>query len=120
MQKIWYIVSDGKRLGPFSIAELRSIPWLTPDTLLWREGCKEPIPARHIQELKDLFEDLEPLNPDEDEDEENLIKKQLRKAAGSDELAIDFGGGIPPHLFFYLILAIAVLLMVLMLGLFKG
>lgn len=58
--KVWFIKVDGQKEGPFSIQELKNHPQMTPDTLVWKEGFKDWIPARHVPELKSVFEDEEP------------------------------------------------------------
>ncbi len=67
MEKIWFIIIDGKKEGPFSFFELKIDDRITPDTLAWKEGFPQWLPIRNIPELKDLFKDEK-----SDEDEDNV------------------------------------------------
>lgn len=58
--KIWFIKIENQKEGPFSIWELKCDSRVTPDTLVWKDGFKDWIPARKVPELKSLFEDEEP------------------------------------------------------------
>lgn len=50
-----YYYTDGKeRYGPFTVEQLRERN-LTPDTLVWKEGMADWLPARQISELESLF-----------------------------------------------------------------
>jgi len=66
-EKIWFVLIQGERKGPFTVAELKQIPELTPDTLAWREGFLKWTPIRDIPELKSLFEDENKIEETEDE-----------------------------------------------------
>lgn len=63
--KQWYILWEEKAEGPFSCAELKSDPRVTPDTLVWRKGFVHWTPIRAVKELEGLFQDPVKLNPDQ-------------------------------------------------------
>jgi hypothetical protein len=112
MKKIWFIDIDGKLSGPYSVAQLKNISHITPDTLVWREGFERSIPIRLVPELKELFEDAEPLNPESDENGVALSAA----GASADELAIDMGS-TPP---FWLLALLVALVLLLLLGMFRN
>jgi hypothetical protein len=107
MRKIWFIVIDGIKHGPFSVEELRNLPVFNPDTLVWREGFSKPLPARDVPELKSLFEDSEELNPEEEQTD-------FSKVPSGDELALDMRS-MPPSLLFFLFLLIILIISLLLL-----
>jgi hypothetical protein len=50
-----YYYTDGtERYGPFSIDQLK-FKNITQDTLVWKEGQADWLPARDLSDLKDLF-----------------------------------------------------------------
>lgn len=57
MEKIWFILINGNREGPYSVDELKKDPRLTPDTLVWREGFEYWVPISQVPELKGIFEE---------------------------------------------------------------
>lgn len=59
MEKIWFILINDKKEGPYSFLELKQDDRITPDTLAWREGFAKWLPIRAIPELRDLFKDEE-------------------------------------------------------------
>lgn len=103
MKKIWYIRCDGTLTGPYSVSQLRTLPGLTPDTLVWKEGFAKPIAIRLVPELQELFEDAEPLHPEPDEP--SLSQTRLSKVPPSDELTLDLGENPPPLLLWALLVA---------------
>ncbi len=111
MEKIWYIHSEGKLTGPYSVSQLRCMPWLTPDTLVWKEGLAKPVPVRQVPELQELFEDAEPLQPESDEP--SSPQTDLVKAPPSDELILDMGES-PPPIFLWVLLAAAIIMLILL------
>lgn len=111
MQKIWFIDVDGKLIGPFSVSQLRSFPGITPDTLVWREGFKKSLPIRFLPELRELFEDAEPLHP-EPEEEPRLFRPP---AVPAEELALDMGP-IPP---FWVLVFLLALIVIFLFSMFK-
>ena len=51
----YYYYTDGKeRYGPFTIEELRD-RIITPETLVWKEGLADWLPAKRLRELDVLF-----------------------------------------------------------------
>ena len=53
---VQYYYTDGKeRFGPLTIEELKQKS-ITPDTLVWKEGLPDWVPANTLSDLKDLFE----------------------------------------------------------------
>lgn len=57
LSKVWFILIEGVKEGPYSISDLRRDPRVTPDTLVWRQGFKSWAPIRDVPELKAVFED---------------------------------------------------------------
>jgi hypothetical protein len=105
MEKIWYIKIWGKQLGPYSIEQLKCMPEVTPDTLVWYPKLKKWVPMRSIPELKEVFKDSE---EDVDEEEQPCIKdKKL-----TNELVLELQTDPPPlpFWFFVILTAIAILL----------
>lgn len=96
MNKIWFIQIDGVREGPFSVAELKRNPRITPDTLVWREGFTKWVPIRKVAELKAVFEDEEP-----PEDEES--KEKISGTPSKGELVLDLRSDPPPYFFWVIV-----------------
>ncbi|MDD2475689.1 MAG: GYF domain-containing protein [Dysgonamonadaceae bacterium] len=55
MTHFFYIDSEGKQKGPFTLEELRSEP-IKKDTLVWTQGMAEWKRANDVVEIKPLFE----------------------------------------------------------------
>lgn len=54
----WFIlIEGGKQEGPFTELELRKHPFVTPDTLVWKEGFDGWVAIRYVPELKEIFKD---------------------------------------------------------------
>lgn len=52
---VQYYYTDGKeRFGPFSIEELKDKP-ITPQTLVWKEGLPDWVPANTLADLNTFF-----------------------------------------------------------------
>lgn len=66
MEKTWYISINGKKVGPYTVRQLKCHPQVTPDTPIWIPERSEWVPIRLIPELKDIFKDPEPLNKSDD------------------------------------------------------
>lgn len=54
-QDQYYMVVDEKSTGPFSLAEVILHPKLTPETLVWKPGIENWVPANSLQELQPAF-----------------------------------------------------------------
>jgi membrane protease subunit (stomatin/prohibitin family) len=62
----FYAALSGKQSGPFDISVLQQYVQsgqLTKQTLVWREGMKDWIPAEQVAELKSLFDAVPPPLP---------------------------------------------------------
>ncbi|MGZ3732649.1 MAG: DUF4339 domain-containing protein [Parachlamydiaceae bacterium] len=105
MEKTWYINIKGKKVGPYTLMQLKCHPQVTPDTLIWISECSEWVPIRLIPELKDIFKDPEPLN--EIDDEEDLSSENL-----SNTLALELQND-PPQITWLLFLVTLILLILI-------
>ncbi len=103
MEKIWFIIIDGKKEGPYSIGNLKRHLRLTPDTLAWREGLTQWLPIRQIPELKELFADEQ---PEESAEEEPAPAPAVAKA-DEDALALRYE---PPYFYFWLVVGALIIL----------
>ena len=103
LEKIWFILINGERKGPFSVSELKQIPELTPDTLAWREGFVNWVPIRNIPELRELFEE-------KDETQEDEEQAARRTPLRDDTISLEFS---EPPLFLWLLFVVLVLLYVI-------
>lgn len=63
--KNWFILIDEKKLGPYSLLDLRENPQFTPDTLVCKKGESQWKKARDIEELQEIFDD-EPFSKEKD------------------------------------------------------
>lgn len=78
--KEWFIIFENRQEGPYSLYELKKDRRFTPDTLVWKKGFHEWIPARLVPDMQQLFKD--------DPDSRPLHPKPEKDALGS-ELAQD-------------------------------
>lgn len=99
-EKIWFLLVDGKKKGPYSALNLRWNPFVTPDTLVWREGFRNWIPLRNVSELKFIFEDST-------EHSSYQPFKEKKTKILNDTLALDYHRDYTP-LFFLLLLVLLV------------
>ena len=60
--KEYYIDRDGKKLGPFSLGDLRGQD-ISRDTLIWRADTGTAVPAHQLAELKPIFEKEQATEP---------------------------------------------------------
>jgi hypothetical protein len=121
MKKTWYIKIRGKQKGPYTLDQLKSNREITPDTLVWDSELKAWVPIRKIPELQEIFKDpekpeKEPGFPDEEEEEGEEVRiggfvKKGKKLAP--ELVLEFQSP-PPITFFWLWIALASLLILLL------
>lgn len=104
MAKKWFILIEGKKEGPFTPGELQQDPRVTLDTLVWKEDFLDWVPIHHVPELKALFEEKPPQEPEEVEEqpEIDLGPYQMVLAAQQE----------PPHLLIWFILACLIMLYV--------
>lgn len=93
----WYILWEGKKEGPYSCSELKADLRVTPDTLVWRKGFKEWVPARTVKELQVLFEDPQDLSAP--------ISDPVASTQGEGALSLEESAAIPPFWWWLLILA---------------
>lgn len=63
MYKEWFIIIEGKQEGPYTVPELKALPKVTPDTLVWKAGFAGWVPMRKVAELKEVFEDEKESEP---------------------------------------------------------
>lgn len=54
METTYYMIADGKQIGPFVAAELK-YHGLTPETYVWREGMPNWVKAGTLPELAGLY-----------------------------------------------------------------
>ncbi len=57
MIKEWFVLVQDRKLGPFSIEELRRKKFITPDTLVWKKGFTKWKKAGLVKELASVFKD---------------------------------------------------------------
>lgn len=53
----YWAVIDNERKGPMTFDELKEIG-ITPSTLVWKEGLENWVPAKDVEELAPLFEEI--------------------------------------------------------------
>ncbi len=97
MNKVWFILIDGKEEGPYNVQGLKSHPFVTPDTLVRHKDSNKWQPIRYVKELQDIFKDEEP--------EEEPVKPAT-DLSGRDILAMEMRND-PSNLFWIIILILA-------------
>jgi len=55
----WYLIQNNMQVGPVDETQLASIG-LTPETLVWREGMNEWLPASQVPDLRHFFNGATP------------------------------------------------------------
>lgn len=70
--KEWFIIFENRQEGPYTLLELKKDRRFTPDTLVWKKGFLEWIPARLVPEMQELFKDTPESRPLHPQDEEGL------------------------------------------------
>lgn len=61
--QIYYMVVDEQSTGPFSLDEITLHPKLTPETLVWKPGIENWMPAKTFPELDVAFRHSQPQTP---------------------------------------------------------
>lgn len=107
MEKIWFLLIDGKEEGPYSLQDLRRHIRLTPDTPVRKKGTSRWILLRFIPELQSLFEDEAEKKPSV---EPKNGKKNERLENGGVVLALR---NDPPSFYLWLLIAVIIILYVL-------
>ena len=64
MNKHWYFVENGNKIGPFSETELKGK--INKETLVWCEGMSEWTKASYVKELESIFIATPPPIPDKE------------------------------------------------------
>lgn len=72
--RIWFIIIEKRQEGPYSLQELKKDDRFTPDTLVWKEGFSEWVPARFIPELQEIFKDAPESHPLHEPVQEKSLK----------------------------------------------
>lgn len=103
MEKIWFLLIDGKEEGPYSIADLRRHIRLTPDTPVRRKGTARWILLRFIPELQSIFED-EPEKKGSTPSTNENTKSKLEEGGVVLALRND-----PPPFYFWLLVAVIII-----------
>ncbi|GAB4228458.1 MAG: hypothetical protein Tsb0021_05800 [Chlamydiales bacterium] len=104
MEHNWYILLE-KEEGPFTIAELRTLPSITPETLVRKKGSDVWRPISEVPELKSVFQDPKPL-----EEKPAIIRPSLSEAPGDESvLSMDYQ---PPQWMFWWIIILIILIYV--------
>ena len=75
MEKLWYIKIRGKQQGPYSIAQLRQLREITPETLVWYPKVSDWVPIRNVPELREVFRDFNEPDEPEEKPKENLASE---------------------------------------------
>lgn len=97
MEKVWFILIDGKEQGPYTIQGLKNHPLVTPDTLVRHKNSKKWLQIRYVKELEEVFKDDEP---------EEILQNPSDGIQGREVLAMDMRHD-PANLFWILLIIIA-------------
>lgn len=84
MDKEWFIIIGDRQEGPYNLQDLKQDIRVTPDTLVWKKGFKEWVPARAVVDLKPLFEDKPEGKPLHQKPVNNSLKTDL----GQDQVTL--------------------------------
>jgi hypothetical protein len=104
MEKIWFIIIDGKKEGPYHVGNLKRHVRLTPDTLAWREGLPKWLPIRQIPELKNIFKD-EASSENAEEDITPVVPSTVK--TDEETLALSYE---PPSFYFWVFIGALIIL----------
>lgn len=81
--KNYYYLENSLKVGPFSFEELKDKE-IEEDTLMWHKGLEDWIPAKKIEELKDILELKPPPIPsfENKRDEKRELPKLKKGSTG--------------------------------------
>lgn len=105
MEKIWFIIINGKKEGPYSVSDLKKDKRISPVTLVWRAGFENWVPIGEVEELKSVFKDQSAETEEEPEEKELPPDEEVAL-----QLKVD-----PPSFLYLIILLVIVLLIYLLL-----
>ena len=92
----YWAVIDNERKGPMTFEELKEIG-ITPSTLVWKEGLENWVPAKDVEELAPLFEEIPLPTPSvprpEQASEQELESAPEPEATTSNEWQSGFSAG---------------------------
>lgn len=81
MDKCWYCIVEGGAKGPFTIEELRKKPYFSSESLVWKPGFADWIPAKEVEELfpKEEEESFEAPEEEEFESEDGVAAMEEKE-----------------------------------------
>ena len=88
----YWAVIDNERKGPMTFEELKEIG-ITPSTLVWKEGLENWVPAKDVEELAPLFEEIPLPAPSVPEPEQEPESAPAPEATTSNEWQSGFSAG---------------------------
>ena len=88
----YWAVIDNERKGPMTFEELKEIG-ITPSTLVWKEGLENWVPAKDVEELAPLFEEIPLPAPSVPEPEQEPESAPEPEATTSNEWQSGFSAG---------------------------
>ena len=88
----YWAVIDNERKGPMTFDELKEIG-ITPSTLVWKEGLENWVPAKDVEELAPLFEEIPLPAPSVPESEQEPESTPAPEATTSNEWQSGFSAG---------------------------
>lgn len=88
----YWAVIDNERKGPMTFEELKEIG-ITPSTLVWKEGLENWVPAKDVEELAPLFEEIPLPTPSVPEPEQEPESAPAPEATTSNEWQSGFSAG---------------------------
>lgn len=100
--KVWFVLIQNKKEGPYEFKDLKLLPQMTPDTFVWKEGFENWKRARDVPELKALFED--------EEESIDLHDKFKVKTFPQEDSTLVIDDSNFPFMFYWIIILILILL----------
>ena len=88
----YWAVIDNERKGPMTFEEMKEIG-ITPSTLVWKEGLENWVPAKDVEELAPLFEEIPLPAPSVPEPEQEPESAPAPEATTSNEWQSGFSAG---------------------------